>query len=765
MVLLVVLIGLYAAAILAHPVARRLGRDAGYALAAVFGVGAVVLVPSSVAAVQGNGPSFSIPWIPALGIEFSLTMDALTALFTGLVLGIGTVVMAYSARYLSAGGDHGRLFARLTFFAASMLGLVLAGDAVLLFVFWELTSVASFLLIGGSGHSDAARPAMRAFVVTGLGGLALLAAIVLLIVLTGSSDLTTVLADTRVVQESPMFAAIGLLLLAGAATKSALFPFHFWLPGAMVAPTPVSTYLHSATMVKAGIYLLLRTAPLFEGVGWWNVTVVLLGLGTSVMGAAIALRQYDLKRLLAYSTVSQLGFLAALAGLGTHKAILAACALLVAHALYKATLFMVVGIVDREAGSRDIRELSGLRRAMPLTALATGLAGLSMAGIPPLLGFVSKEEAFSAFLSAPGSRFLGPLAIVLAVTASALTFAYGFRIFEGAFGGPLVQRLYEPTRAFLLPPLVTSVTGLVLGIGVGRLLDPIARAVAFDTTGRAGPYHLALWHGFTPALMASIVTVSAGLVIVATRRPVSAFLERRRSGVRGADLFDRGYAGLLNLGGRVASTSDADAPAPYLLAVLLTVIVVSVGAWMGWGAELDLGSDGVGELGDWPVLLLLAPAVLVVVASRDRIAAVAALGLVGFALALLYAVIGAPDLVITQVLVETLTVALIVLVFRRLPRRFPRIGRVRGVGAALTAAAVGGGAMLATQALTGRRPPSVASDYYLSAAQPETGGANVVNTILVDFRALDTLGEIAVLALAALGAFGLVAALRKGRSS
>ena len=596
MALILVLIGLYATAFVARPVVRHLGRDAGCVLAVVFGVGVIALVPSAVAAVQGDGPSFSVPWIPALGIEFSLTMDALAALFAGLVLGIGSVVMAYSARYLSVGGDHGQLFARLTFFAASMLGLVLAGDAVLLFVFWELTSVASFLLIGdpGTTTSGPARDARvrgdrarrpraargdrapdRADRKLGSHHRARRSS--------GRAGLADVRGDrpAAVGRRCHEVGAVPVPLLAARGHGGPDTGEHLPALGHHGQGGHLPVAAHGPPVRRRGLVERDRGVARSEHVGH--------GRGDRPP----PVRLEAAARVLDREPAS--GFLAALAGLGTHKAILAACALLVAHALYKATLFMVVGIVDREAGSRDIRELSGLRRAMPLTALATGLAGLSMAGIPPLLGFVSKEEAFSAFLSAPGSRFLGPLAIVLAVTGIRPHVRLRLPHLRGAFGGPLVQRLYEPTRAFLLPPLVTSVSGLVLGIGVGRLLDPIARAVAFEATGRPGPYHLALWHGFTPALMASIVTISAGLVIVATLRPVSTFLERHRSGVRGADLFDRGYAGLLTLGGRVASTSDADAPAPFLLAVLLTVIVVSAGAWMRWGAELDLGPHGAGN--------------------------------------------------------------------------------------------------------------------------------------------------------------------------
>jgi multicomponent Na+:H+ antiporter subunit A len=755
---------LLALSALTPTLARRLGRDAGYVLAFAFTIALGALVPGILDAVRGAGPSASFAWIPSLGLRLTLRMDALAALFTGLILGIGALVMAYTARYLKPGGRDGRrLYAQLVAFAAAMLGLVLAGDAIALFVFWELTSVASFFLIGGSGDPSSSRSAMRAFVVTGIGGLALLAGLILLSAEAGSSDLATILARAGSVRASSVFPAVAVLLLVGVATKSALFPFHFWLPGAMVAPTPVSTYLHSATMVKAGIYLLLRIAPLFDGVHVWTTAVVLLGLGTAVLGAALALKQHDLKALLAYSTVSQLGFLAALAGLGTQKGTLAACAHLVAHALYKATLFMIVGILDREAGSRDIRELSGLRKVMPLAAATAGLAGLSMAGFPPMLGFVSKEEAFSAFLSTPGGGWLATVASVLAVTASTLTFAYGVRIFEGAFGGPLRQpHLFEPSRAFLAPAIVTAAAGVVLGPGIG-LLDPAAVAVAADATGRSGGYHLALWHGLTPALGMSAITAAVGLSLVAVRRAIDRATDRMRWSWSGPVAFDRSYAGLLRLGTWSAVGSDDRGPDRTLAAVLIAVLAAAWGYLAIRGSDLPTGSAPVGT-GDWPVLLLLTSAAVVVVVSRDRIAAIASLGLVGFALALLYALLGGADLAITQVLVETLTIALVVLVLRRLPRRFPRVAPARVAGAAAMAGAVGLAAAVVTDALIGRRELSAAGAYFLRAAEPVAGGRNVVNTILVDFRAMDTLGEIAVLGLAAIGAVGLVVAALGRRS-
>ena len=384
------------------------------------------------------------------------------------------------------------MYTLLTAFGAAMLGLVLAGDISCCSCSGSSRACCRSSLIGGSGHAQAKAAAARAFLVTGLGGLALFAGLVLMGLAAGTSDIALILSDPGRVSGSAAGPSILALVLAGAFTKSAQFPFHFWLPGAMVAPTPVSTYLHSATMVKAGIYLVVRMTPLFDVPdGPWRPLIVIVGLVTALVGALLALKQHDLKELLAYSTVSQLGFLVALAGVGTFAALAAMAAHLLAHALYKSTLFMAVSIIDREAGSRDIRELTGLRKAMPLTASVTALAAMSMAGLPPLLGFVTKEEAFIAFLDAPGPNWLAPLAAGVAAASASLTFAYGARIFDGAFEGPLTQKLYEPRRSFLVPAALTALAGLGLGLFVGRLDGPVS-AVAATATGAPGHVHLAL---------------------------------------------------------------------------------------------------------------------------------------------------------------------------------------------------------------------------------------------------------------------------------
>jgi multicomponent Na+:H+ antiporter subunit A len=746
---------LLAAAVAVPYLARRRGRSTGYVLAAVFGAALVPLLIPAASILRGERLVFSVPWVPGLDVRLTLVLDGLSLFFSLVVLGIGAVVMAYSARYFEPSESHARTYTLLTLFAAAMLGLVLAGDIIVLFVFWELTSVLSFLLIGGSGQGDAKAAATRALLVTSLGGLALFAGLVLMGLAAGTTDLALILSDPERVSGSAAGPALLALLLLGAFTKSAQFPFHFWLPGAMVAPTPVSTYLHAATMVKAGIYLVARMEPLF-GVsdGPWREIIVIVGLVTSLVGAFLALKQHDLKELLAYSTVSQLGFLMALAGVGTFMALAAMAVHLLAHALYKSTLFMAVGIIDREAGSRDIRQLTGLRKAMPLTAAVTALAAMSMAGLPPLLGFVSKEESFIAFLDAPAPAWLAPLAGGMAAASASLTFAYGLRIFDGAFEGPLTQKLYEPRRSFLAPAALTALLGLALGLLVGQL-DGLVSAAAATATGVAGHVHLALWHGFTPALALAASMMGLGFVLFLLRDPIDLLMDRIAL-PSGARVFDDLYAWTIRAGAHAAAPFMSTSPAVHMAWVLATLLVAGSAAWIVLRPSLPpLIATGV-PVADVVVTALIVAAAAAAALARARVAAVAVLGIVGFLMAVVYALLGGPDLAITQLLVEALTVALVVLAFRRLSPAFPKVLPSRRIAALLLSLLVGGAGAAATFAFAGRRELSDAGAYFLRAGPLEAGGQNVVNTILVDFRALDTLGEITVLAVAALGILALV---------
>lgn len=726
----------------------RFGRDAGYPLAVGYVAVGALLVTQMPAVLRGDPVTGEWTWLPGLGVPFSLRLDGLSLLFSLLVLGVGALIMAYCARYLTPGQRHTRWYVLLTLFGGSMLGLLLAADLVVLYVFWELTTVTSFMLIGTAGPT-ARRPAVRALVVTLAGGLALLVAVVLVWVAAGTTHINTLVTNPQLVLDSPLAAPIGALVVAAALTKSAQLPLHFWLPDAMIAITPVSAYLHAAAMVKAGVYLLLRLTPLYAGHSAWVGTLVSVGLASAVIGAFLALRRYDLKELLAYSTVSQLGLLVASAGVGTPAAISAASAHTFSHALYKATLFMLIGIIDKEAGSRDIRELSGLWRVMPVTASLTGLAALSLAGVPPLLGFVSKETIFQAMLDIPGPAWAGPAAAAGAVAASALTFAYGARIFYDAFGGPTLQEdLYEPAAAFLAPAALPAVLGLVFGPGVA-LLNPLVQAAEESVVGEP-PVELEFWHGLTPEVALTAVIIVVGTVLFLRRGAVDRVLHASRLRVHGSAVFDAVYDGLIASGGDVGRPFRSLRVSEHLPWILLAV--AGLGAAGVVAVEsLPPRPEPVTSALDVPVLVLLGAAVLSLVLTQSRLAVVGLLSVTGLVVAAWFMLVGAPDLALALLLVEILTVVVAMLVLRGLPPQFQRPQPGFGIAVGALAVATGAAAGLATYAFTGRRELSAPGRFFLEEAEPLTGGTNVVNTILVDFRALDTLGEATVLLAVALG--------------
>ncbi|GAA1394092.1 putative monovalent cation/H+ antiporter subunit A [Pseudonocardia kongjuensis] len=745
---LIVLGGSVLLALAAPLLARLSGRNAGYPLAAGLAALGVYANTSAGAIVDGDVLTASWDWMPALGVSFGLRMDGLSLLFVTIVLGVGALVMAYSARYMGDGYPVGTVYGLLTGFAAAMIGLVTANDLVLLYVFWELTTILSFLLINTAGPK-AALPAGRALVVTATGGFALLGAVVMIGVAAGTTDLGVIVGNPEVVLASPLAVPAAALLILAAATKSAQLPFTFWLPGAMVAMTPISAYLHAATMVKAGIYLLMRFSPVYVPTTAWSMVLVPLGLLTAVVGAVLALREHDLKAILAQSTVSQLGLLTAAIGVGTSYALSAAVLHTFAHALFKATLFMLVGIIDKEAGSRDVRELGGLRKVMPVTATLTGIAALSMAGVPPLIGFVSKETLYEGFLEADFAPGAGPVAAVTAVIASALTFAYSARIVYGAFGGTLTQPdLYEPSKAFLAPAAVAAVLGLALGLGVG-VLNPLTDRATTDLYPGAEPATFALWHGVNAALLLSLVTFAAGYALFHWRDRVDALLQRLWV-PDGSAVYDRIRARVIEFGGLVGKPDVDPTPAAVLARPVLLLPVLAVVAGIGLPALPGYPGPAVQGL-DWLVVVLVLATVAGAAVTRSVLAALTLTGFAGLATALWLLLAGAPDVAMTLLLVEVLTTVVAVLVLRGRGERLRRPARMRATPAALTALAAGLSLGTATFVLTGRRPPSEVGGYFLDTAQEATGGTNVVNTILVDFRGMDTFGEAVVVGAAALG--------------
>ena len=629
-----------------------------------------------------------------------------------------------------------------------MSGIVLSDDLFGLFVFWEVTTVASFLLIGFADDTAQARAsAVQAILVTSVGGLAMLGGFVLLSLEAQTSSISGIVASppggTR--------AVVALtLILVGAFAKSAQFPFHFWLPAAMAAPTPASAYLHSATMVKAGVVLLLILAPGFSGEPIWDIGVTGIGLVTMSLGALRAIRQHDLKLLLAHGTVSQLGFMVALVGLGLTAA---ALAVLLAHAFFKAALFLVVGIIDKKTGTRDIRHLSGLRRSSPALGVVAALAALSMAGIPPLAGFVVKEAAFDALI---GAGEWGALAVIVA--ASALTVGYTARFWWGAFeeqpGGVDVTTVGVSDRWMLVPPALLAALSLVAGVftsGVGSVVSG-----AIDQ-----PLKIVLWPGFTPALAASAAAIAGGVAVhVAThsdsrlRLRWERVVEARR--LPSAQRMYQAAIGGLNRGADIVTGVVQNGSLPIYLAVIVTTIVTVSGAvWFASGAPAPSApfTNGAAESG---VALVVVIAAAGAVVARRRMAAALMLGAVGFGVSGIFVAFGAPDLALTQLLVETFTIALFAFVLSRLPRRFGSepdslTRSIRVAVALLVGAFVTGAALLTTTAT----PDRAAAVFYAERA-PEAGGRNVVNVILTNFRALDTLGEITVLAAAGIGVGALV---------
>lgn len=754
MTLLAALAIMLASVVVARPLSYQLGRNAGYPMAALFLTALGLVLTGAPEVLDGGTVSWEWTWISSFDIALRLHLDGLSLVFSILALGVGALIMSYCTRYLSEEYDHGRLYMLLSLFATAMLGMVLSADIITLFVFFEITTLCSFFLIGAQGLHQAPS-ATRAFVVTASGGFALLAAVLLLWHATGTTHLTVILDDAGTLAASPYAPWIGGLIIYAAMAKSAQFPFHFWLPGAMVALTPVSAYLHAATLVKAGIYVLMRFSEPFADFWWWTAVLVTVGLITTSIGAIFALQQHDLKSLLAYSTVSQLGWIVALIGVGTNEALGVAGLHTFSHALFKATLFMLVGVIDKEAGSRDIRELSGLYRVMPFTAVLTGLAAMSMAGLPPFLGFVSKEEGYYAFLDLPGGW--GVLVGSVAVASAAVTFAYSFRLLWGAFAGPTQQRgLYDAHWTFLAPAAVPAVAGLLLGLFVtalNPLFDRSVQATVRSEEAYAGlnliPTSIA-----SPALWMSVATVALGLCLFLARGPVDRALQRLVLPFNGVEIYDSAYAKLLRFCDWIARPARSGALAPHVLWPLGSVAALgAAGVILQVDSTVDIPAS---RPQDWFVVALTALAVLGLCLTRSRIGAVAILGIIGFLIAGWFLLLGGVDLALTQMLVEILTVVVAVLVLRRLPDLFAPVGALRRWGTAGIAAVLGLTAGAATLVLTGRRDPTFAADWYVRETEEAAGGTNLVNSILVDFRGLDTFGEITVLAVAAVGLLALL---------
>ncbi|MBB5639659.1 Na+/H+ antiporter subunit A [Cryobacterium roopkundense] len=755
------LLAFLALSILTPILTRWLGTRVFYVIA-LLPAGAFAYTLTQTATVTAGGAvTQNIPWIPTLGISFSFRVDSLAWLLALVVTGIGALVLIYCARYFSPDEPGlGRFAALLLAFAGTMYGLVTADDVIVMFMFWEITSVLSYLLIGHyTGKRESRGAALQALLVTTFGGLIMLVGVIMISVGAGTTSLAVIVAQ-------PVTGALGtwaiLLILVGALSKSALVPFHFWLPAAMAAPTPVSAYLHAAAMVKAGIYIVARLAPGYAESDGWLPVLVTLGVWTMLVGAWRSLRQYDLKLLLAYGTVSQLGFLMIAVGFNTRDTALAGAALLLAHALYKATLFLVVGVIDHRAGTRDWRGLSGLGRSSPGLAVIALIAVASMAGIPPLFGFVAKEAVFTSLIDAGVSgNAWGWIALVGTAVGSVLTVAYSIRFFWGAFGTrpKLAPTVLHPSPwDSLLAPAVLTVATVGLGL-FSSAVDPFLTPYA-DTVPGAGsasdPYHLALWHGLEPALFLSAIVIALGAVLFRWRKRVASLQATVPPWIDAGLGYGLTVRAIDRLAARTTHLGQRGG-LPQYLGTILTVFVLA----LGFAAAVNRSWPSEIVLWDYPgqVLIALIMGIAAVMAARvgQRMTAVLLAGVTGFGLVALFAFHGAPDLALTQALVETITLVVFVLVLRRLPTQIAQHNRPKNRKRRATIGILVGLVMgtIGVIALGARQDPSIAGELPRLAVE-EGHGNNIVNVMLVDIRAWDTMGEIAVLIVVATGVASLL---------
>ncbi|ROM50010.1 monovalent cation/H+ antiporter subunit A [Pseudomonas rhodesiae] len=780
--LLLPFIGSCLAALLPHNARNTESLLAG--LVALVGTVQVALLYPQVA--YGGVIREEFMWLPSLGLNFVLRMDGFAWLFSMLVLGIGTLVSLYARYYMSPDDPVPRFFAFFLAFMGAMLGLVISGNLIQIVFFWELTSLFSFLLIGYWHHrADARRGAYMALMVTGAGGLCLLAGVMLLGHIVGSYDLDLVLAAGDQIRAHALYPVMLALVLIGALSKSAQFPFHFWLPHAMAAPTPVSAYLHSATMVKAGVFLLARLWPSLSGSEEWFWIVGGAGALTLLLGAYCAMFQNDLKGLLAYSTISHLGLITLLLGLNSPLAAVAAVFHILNHATFKASLFMAAGIIDHESGTRDIRKLSGLVRLIPFTATLAMVASASMAGVPLLNGFLSKEMFFAETVFISATRWVEIALPVIATIAGTFSVAYALRFTVDVFFGPPPNNLphtpHEPPRWMRAPVELLVFTCLLVGIFPAQIVGSILAAAALPVVGGVLPeYSLAIWHGWNAPMIMSLVAMSGGVVLYLMLRkqlkrgrfkypPVISYFNGKRGFERSLVVMMRGVR-------RIEKRISTKRLQPQLfLLVLVAVIgglIPMLNSGLSWGDRPKIPGSVV-----FVTLWVLAIACALGAAWQakyHRLAALTMVSVCGLMTCITFVWFSAPDLALTQLVVEVVTTVLILLGLRWLPRRIEEVSplpntlrraRVRRVRDFLLSTVVGGGMALLSYAMLTRQTPNDISSFYLSRALPEGGGSNVVNVMLVDFRGFDTLGEITVLGAVALTVYALLRRFRPSKES
>ena len=733
----------------------------------------ILLLTQAKGVFQGQVILQSWQWLPQLGIDFSFRLDALALIFSLLITGIGTLIYIYAYYYLSPKNSLSKLYALLMLFMAAMLGISLSNNLIILLIFWELTSISSFLLVGYWSNYDAAQRGSRmALTITGMGGLAMLGGFILLGQMTGTYQIDQLSHMREAIQQHTLFVPALLLILLGAFTKSAQFPFHFWLPNAMAAPTPVSAYLHSATMVKAGIFLLARLAPIFVGAALYHNLVTFIGLLTLCMAAFFAIFKEDLKGLLAYSTISHLGLIVCLLGIGSPLAVTAAIFHIINHATFKAALFMIAGIIDHETGTRDLRKLSGVWQLLPFTATLTMITAASMAGVPLTNGFLSKEMFFTELVANMSGGLL-IFSVIVATLAGIFAVAYSIRLVHGVFfDGPLGHNIpnkdaHEPPFGMRAPATLLAILCIFVGIIPALLLEPIinsgARASLMlpDFTGT----HLAIWHGINLPLIMSIIALFGGAIfyfaLAKGGRLRDIDLDPYLGKLQGRLLFEDFLKYLLRYSRQIKRKTETGSLQNYLLLIVLFSIAIVATPFLGQGL-----STGTRELSHAPLLaivlwlLLFSACWMMLWFHHERIKAILISGAVGLVVTMIFVAFSAPDLALTQITVDVVTTVLLLMSLSLLPQLTPYESSLsRRWRDAIIAISAGLGMGWITWLIMTRDHNSI-SWFFAQQALPLGGGSNVVNVILVDFRGFDTFGEITVLGIAAIGALCLMDGMR-----
>ena len=750
----------FAAAVIAPILVRFLGEKAAWILA-LFPAAIFVHLFGLVEQISnGEVVTGGFVWVPSLNANFTYFLDGLSLTFALLISGIGTLIILYAGGYLGGHKHFGRFLSFIFLFMGAMIGLVAADNLITLFIFWELTSITSFLLIGFDHNREASRrAAIQALVVTGGGGLALLAGVIVLQSISGVSELSLLLGQGDVVRDHSYYLLAFFLIIGAAFTKSAQFPFHFWLPNAMEAPTPVSAFLHSATMVKAGVYLLMRMNPVLGDTVIWETVLPVFGTATLVIGTLLAVRQTDLKLMLAYTTVASLGLLVMLTGFGGEKAIEAAVYYLIAHALFKGALFMIAGIIDHEAGTRDVRKLGGLRKAMPITFAAACLAALSMAGLPPFFGFLAKEEIYAAIAH---PTFWGVSITLLTIFGNALMLVIGATVALKPFLGEPVKtpkNAHEGPILLWAGPVVLSIVGLVSALFAGfsnhDFVSPMASAIA----GTSVEAHASVIPHFSLALLLSVITIGLGVAVylkIDQARFAMAWLLAKIGW--GPDKgFDQFISGLVRFATWITHRLQNGRMEAYMTTVFIFFGVVLWGSMIYFDELPNVPSFPVLSFYEWGIFTIAAVGLFSVIYANDRLTAIVSLGIQGFAVALIFMLFGAPDLSFTQFMVETLSVVILALVMTRLTLNKTDARKLSEQLFDACVALLAGSALMVLLLSVIQQPFDTAlSDFFTSYSKVVAHGGNIVNVIIVDFRGLDTLGEISVVMIAGLSILALI---------